>query len=170
MTVFESLLLAYVVNAAWQLPLLAGLALLLLRCLRRPSPRLEYVVWLLTVGLAALLPLSVGLGLFSPVSIAAAGSVNASLPDALLRIVLIGTLLPSCWMAVRLLKAAYATFQLRRSTVPLFTKWNLEVRQSPADLNSAGPLLIGVLRPVVLVPEFLASPEHAHLLDAALAH
>ena len=170
MTVFESLLLAYVVNAAWQLPLLAGLALLLLRCLRRPSPRLEYVVWLLTVGLAALLPLSVGLGLFSPVSIAAAGSVNASLPDALLRIVLIGTLLPSCWMAVRLLNAAYATFQLRRSTVPLFTKWNLEVRQSPADLNSAGPLLIGVLRPVVLVPEFLASPEHAHLLDAALAH
>ncbi len=170
MTAIESLLLAYVANAAWQLPLLTSLALFVLRCLRRPSPRLEYGVWLLTVGLAAILPLSVGLGLFSPVSIAAPDSVNASLPDALLRVVLVVALLPSCWMAARLSHAAFATFQLRRSTVPLFTKWNLEVRQSPPDLDSAGPLLIGVIRPVVLVPGFLTSPEHASLLDAALAH
>ena len=51
----ELSLIEYMVNALWQLPLLAGGAWLLLRT-ARPGPRIQHGVWLAVLGLAVLLP------------------------------------------------------------------------------------------------------------------
>ena len=52
----ERALIEYVVNALWQVPLLAGSAWLLLRMVR-PAPVTQHRVWLAVLGLAVLLPL-----------------------------------------------------------------------------------------------------------------
>lgn len=171
MTAVESLALAYWLSAAWQLPLLAGVAWLLLRTLREASPRLEYAVWFLTAGLAASVPLSVALGLFSPTRMSAATlAEGASAPEFLSRSLLALMALPSLWRLVRTWRATVATIRLQRRAKPLFHRWGVAVRQLPAEFEAAGPLLTGIRRPIVLIPGFLTEPEHEALLQAALAH
>jgi beta-lactamase regulating signal transducer with metallopeptidase domain len=51
----EQSLIEYLVNALWQIPLLAGSTWLLLRMVR-PGPRMQHGVWLAVLGLAVLLP------------------------------------------------------------------------------------------------------------------
>jgi beta-lactamase regulating signal transducer with metallopeptidase domain/polyhydroxyalkanoate synthesis regulator phasin len=51
----ERALIEYVINALWQVPLLAGGAWLLLRMVR-PAPLIQHHVWLAVLGLAVLLP------------------------------------------------------------------------------------------------------------------
>jgi beta-lactamase regulating signal transducer with metallopeptidase domain/UDP-N-acetylglucosamine transferase subunit ALG13 len=51
----ERALIEYVLNALWQVPLLAGGAWLLLRMVR-PSPLIQHHIWLAVLGLAVLLP------------------------------------------------------------------------------------------------------------------
>jgi beta-lactamase regulating signal transducer with metallopeptidase domain len=51
----ERALVEYVINALWQVPLLAGGAWLLLRMVR-PSPLIQHHIWLAVLGLAVLLP------------------------------------------------------------------------------------------------------------------
>jgi hypothetical protein len=51
----EQALTEYMVNALWQLPLLASGAWLLLRMVR-PQPRMQHRVWLAVLALAVLLP------------------------------------------------------------------------------------------------------------------
>jgi thiol:disulfide interchange protein len=53
----ERHLVEYLANACWQLPLLAAGAWLLLRMIK-PSPAVQYSVWLAVLGLALLLPLN----------------------------------------------------------------------------------------------------------------
>ncbi len=52
----ERALIEYVINALWQVPLLAGGAWLLLRMVR-PSPLIQHHLWLTVLGLAVLLPM-----------------------------------------------------------------------------------------------------------------
>jgi beta-lactamase regulating signal transducer with metallopeptidase domain/isopenicillin N synthase-like dioxygenase len=52
----ERALIEYVINALWQVPLLAGGAWLLLRMVR-PAPLMQHRIWLAVLGLAVLLPL-----------------------------------------------------------------------------------------------------------------
>ena len=56
-------LIEYIVNALWQIPLLAGAAWLLLR-VTKPGPRTQHRVWLAVLGLAVLLPIE-GMGRMS---------------------------------------------------------------------------------------------------------
>ena len=51
----ERALAEYVVNALWQLPVLAAGAWLFVR-LARPSPRVQHGIWLAVLALAVLLP------------------------------------------------------------------------------------------------------------------
>jgi beta-lactamase regulating signal transducer with metallopeptidase domain len=51
-----------------------------------------------------------------------------------------------------------------------FHREGVEIRISPPELASAGPLLTGVFRPVIFIPAFLTEAEHAPLLEAAIAH
>jgi beta-lactamase regulating signal transducer with metallopeptidase domain len=52
----ERALIEYVLNALWQVPLLAGGAWLLLRMVK-PSPLIQHHLWLTVLGLAVLLPM-----------------------------------------------------------------------------------------------------------------
>jgi hypothetical protein len=52
----ERALAEYIVNALWQVPLLAGGAWLLIR-VARPGPQMQHRVWLAVLGLALLLPM-----------------------------------------------------------------------------------------------------------------
>ena len=52
----ERALAEYLVNALWQVPLLAGGAWLLLRVVR-PGPQIQHATWLAVLGLAVLLPI-----------------------------------------------------------------------------------------------------------------
>jgi beta-lactamase regulating signal transducer with metallopeptidase domain len=52
----ERMLLEYLANSIWQVPLLAGSAWLAIR-IGRPGPRLQHWAWLSVLGLAVLLPL-----------------------------------------------------------------------------------------------------------------
>jgi beta-lactamase regulating signal transducer with metallopeptidase domain len=56
-------LIEYIVNALWQIPLLAAAAWLLLRVVK-PGPRTQHCVWLAVLGLAVLLPID-GMGRMS---------------------------------------------------------------------------------------------------------
>lgn len=171
MTALESLILAYLMNAAWQMPLLAGLGLLLLRCLRRPSPKLEYAVWVLTAFLGALIPLAVVFGLFGPARFAPeTGRASVAMPDTALRLLLLMAALMSWRTAAKLLRAGIATLRLRRKTGAAFFRQGVEIRISPPELAAAGPLLTGIFRPVIFIPAFLTEAEHAPLLEAAIAH
>jgi beta-lactamase regulating signal transducer with metallopeptidase domain len=171
MTGLESLLIGlYLLNAAWQLPLLAGFALLLLRCLRRPSPKLESAVWTLVAMLAALLPLAVVLGVFGPVHFSSGSAGPVAQQGFLLQLLLLIPAFVTLRTLIRLLRAAIATVRLRRRTRAAFHRAGVEIRISPPEYEAAGPLLTGVLRPVIFIPAFLTKAEHAPLLDAAIAH
>lgn len=116
MSAVESLIFAYFLNAAWQFPLLAGSAALLLRLLRRPSPRTEHSLWILTSLLAALLPLAVGLGLLDPAPMTPLlKSQSPQLPPTGYRLLLAFVLFAALRKAVHFLRAAIATHRIRRS-------------------------------------------------------
>jgi hypothetical protein len=62
----ERALAEYLVNALWQVPLLAGGAWLLVRVVR-PGPQIQHAAWLTVLGLAVLLPIhGMGMGAFTP--------------------------------------------------------------------------------------------------------
>ena len=61
----ERALAEYLVNALWQVPLLAGGAWLLVRVVR-PGPQIQHATWLTVLGLAVLLPIHDGMGAFTP--------------------------------------------------------------------------------------------------------
>lgn len=171
MSAGETLLLAYLMNAAWQFPLLAGMAALLLRVLREPTPRLEFAVWGVTAGVGSLVPLAVVAGLAGP------GEMRTDPPSAMMQVpgwawrVLLGT--AGSMALVRLaalVRAGVAAWKLRRRSRPLGVEEGVEIREMPVEWESAGPLLVGVWRPAILVPRFLMKPEHEPLWRMALAH
>ncbi len=171
MSAGETLLLAYLVNAAWQLPLMAGLAWLLLRALREPSPRLEFAVWCVTAAGGALVPLAVVGGLLGPGEMRTdPPPAMMQVPGAALRVLLATAVLLSASRLVRLLRAGCAAWGLRRRSAWLGEEAGVEIRVMPPEWERAGPLLVGVWRPAILVPEFLMKPEHEALWQMALAH
>ena len=72
-------LMEYIANAVWQIPLLAGGAWILL-WMARPRPQVQHGVWLVVLGLAALLPVH-GMSAASGVPVVRAQSV-AGAPGA----------------------------------------------------------------------------------------
>ena len=69
----ERVLMEYIANAVWQIPLLAGGAWILL-WMARPRPQVQHGVWLAVLGLAALLPVH-GMSAASGVPVVRAQSV-----------------------------------------------------------------------------------------------
>jgi beta-lactamase regulating signal transducer with metallopeptidase domain len=81
----ERALIEYVINALWQVPLLAGGAWLLLR-MGRPSPLIQHYIWLTVLGLAVLLPVR-GMGFAGVSATPQTGAViEASHPEVLTRL------------------------------------------------------------------------------------
>src|SRR3954466_6464852 len=62
----EWLVLTFVLNALWQVPLAAAAGLAGDRFLRRSPARLRHLLWLAVLGVAVVLPLTAGFGPLLP--------------------------------------------------------------------------------------------------------
>ena len=167
MSAFEQVVLGCVLNACWQLPLIVLLCHLLVRT---SPPRVQHRVWLLGTGLAILLPMGGLWGLYSQARSVAFAPAAVQPPDLAQRMALAAWVFASAYAAARFARTAIASRRARRRSTPLGETRGVELRLSPPELESAGPLLIGIRRPTVLIPVFLNEPANAGLLRAALAH
>jgi beta-lactamase regulating signal transducer with metallopeptidase domain len=164
---FAQVVLGCALNACWQLPLIV----LFCHLLVRTSPaRVQHWVWLLATLMAVVLPMGGLWGLYSQGRSVALAPGPVPPSDVAQRIALAAWALASAYAAARFARTAIASRRARRRSTPLGKTRGVELRLSPPELESAGPLLIGIWRPTVLIPAFLNEPANAGLLRAALAH
>ncbi|HTV82272.1 MAG TPA: M56 family metallopeptidase [Acidobacteriaceae bacterium] len=130
---------SYAINAAWQVPLLAGAGFAAAGVLRRRGPQAQHVVWVATLLLSSMTPLAAA-RMFLPAAISwgrspGAGGASAAVAGSGARVASHagGLLLPGgviwlifglyvfalAWFAVRLLAAVAATNRLMRGGTPL---------------------------------------------------
>jgi len=190
----ERALAEYVVNALWQLPVLAAGAWLFVR-LARPSPGMQHGIWLAVLALAVLLP-GRGLQKAEPVHAtvmvtqerAAIGeeplslfprtrdlTLNASVSRWLVRIYLATVVLAllrigRAWHAARsLVGRSREIFQHRAELADLSSRFRVKLPQLRESEEVSSPMVVGVAAPVVLLPEgFARFPEDQ--VRAALCH
>jgi beta-lactamase regulating signal transducer with metallopeptidase domain len=169
MSALEQLLLAYVLNACWQLPVLIVFSLGLLRYARSVPARIQHWLWLLTTGLALVIPMGGFLDLLTatPANAAAAGFAPVSLVGLrLAEVIFVGG---AGYQGMRLFAAAIVWRRVRRRATPYASRESVDVLVSPPGME-AGPFLLGLRHPAILIPPFLTGPANHHLLEAAIAH
>jgi beta-lactamase regulating signal transducer with metallopeptidase domain len=188
----------YIVNALWQIPLLAGGAWLLLRIVR-PRPQLQHGVWLAVLGLAVLLPMH---GMVKPMRIQA-GDLSpdiAPVHDAaiaperapqmyrlrlgetsahwLARLYLATFVfglfrIVQSWLAARQLLAGSREVRLGEENKRAFERYgqrlNIALPQIRESDEITSPMILGVMHPVLLLPEDFAQFS-ASEVRAALCH
>jgi beta-lactamase regulating signal transducer with metallopeptidase domain len=174
----ERALAEYVVNALWQLPVLAAGAWLFVR-LARPSPRMQHGIWLAVLALAVLLP-GRGLRKAEPAQATAMVSqesaeigeeplpffartrdltLNATVSRWLVRIYLATVVLAllriaRAWHAAhRLVGHSRETFRHRAELADLSSRFAVKLPQLRESEAVSSPMVVGVGAPVVLLPE-----------------
>jgi beta-lactamase regulating signal transducer with metallopeptidase domain len=190
----ERALAEYVVNALWQLPVLAAGGWLFVR-LARPSPRMQYGIWLAVLALAVLLP---GRGLRKAEPAQATVMVtqesteigeeprsffprtrdltlNATVSRWLVRIYLATVVLAllriaRAWHAAHsLVGNSRETFRHRVELAELSSRFAVKLPQLRESEEVSSPMVVGVTAPVVLLPEgFVRFTEDE--VRAALCH
>src|SRR5947199_6728513 len=75
------LVLTFVLNALWQVPLAAAVGLLGDRFLRRSPARLRHLLWLAALGVAVTLPLTAGFRPLLPRPTVRAAAAPVTLPE-----------------------------------------------------------------------------------------
>jgi beta-lactamase regulating signal transducer with metallopeptidase domain len=173
----EQALAEYLINALWQLPVLAAGAWLFIR-LARPSPRIQHRMWLGVLALALLLP---GRGLrtagpaHATVMVTQESAVIAQAPLSLLprtrdltlnagvsrwlvRIYLASMVLAlvrigRAWHAAHsLVGHSRETFQHRAQLANLSSRFQVKLPQLRESEEVSSPMVVGVAAPVVLLP------------------
>ncbi len=190
----EQALAEYVVNALWQLPVLAAGAWLFVR-LARPSPGMQHGIWLAVLALAVLLP-GRGLQKAEPAQatamvtqgISSAGeqplslfprardlSLNASVSRWLVRIYL-ATVVLALLRIARAWHAAHSvvghsreTVQHRAELADLSRRFRVKLPQLRESEEVSSPMVVGVTDPIVLLPEGFARFTEDEV-RAALCH
>ncbi len=190
----EQALAEYVVNALWQLPVLAAGAWLFVR-LARPSPGMQHGMWLAVLALAVLLP-GRGLQKAEPAQatamvtqgISSAGeqplslfprardlSLNASVSRWLVRIYL-ATVVLALLRIARAWHAAHSvvghsreTVQHRAELADLSRRFRVKLPQLRESEEVSSPMVVGVTDPIVLLPEGFARFTEDEV-RAALCH
>jgi beta-lactamase regulating signal transducer with metallopeptidase domain len=174
----ERALAEYVVNALWQLPVLAAGAWLFVR-LARPSPGMQHGIWLAVLALAVLVP-GRGLQKAEPVHAtvmvtqesAAIGeeplslfprtrdlTLNAGVSRWLVRIYLATVVLAllrigRAWHAARsLVGRSREIFQHRAELADLSSRFRVKLPKLRESEEVSSPMVVGVAAPVVLLPE-----------------
>jgi beta-lactamase regulating signal transducer with metallopeptidase domain len=190
----EQALAEYVVNALWQLPVLAAGAWLFVR-LARPSPGVQHGIWLAVLALAVLLP---GRGLRTAEPVHATAMVTQEIPTArreplslfprtrdlalnagvsrwLVRICL-ATVVLALLRIARALHAAHGlvgnsgeTLQHRAELTELSSRFRVRLPQLRESEEVSSPMVVGVTAPVVLLPEGFARFTEDEV-RAALCH
>jgi beta-lactamase regulating signal transducer with metallopeptidase domain len=190
----ERALAEYVVNALWQLPVLAAGGWLFVR-LARPSPRMQYGIWLAVLALAVLLP---GRGLRKAEPVQATVMVtqestviseeprsifprtrdltlNATVSRWLVRIYLATVVLAllriaRAWHAAHsLVGNSRETFLHRAELAELSSRFAVKLPQLRESEEVSSPMVVGVTAPVVLLPEGFARFTEDEV-RAALCH
>ncbi|MGH9663508.1 MAG: M56 family metallopeptidase [Bryobacteraceae bacterium] len=178
MNAWAELIVSYALNACWQVPVVVLAAGAAVRALSGAPARLCHAIWLLAAALSALLPAGGVWGLFASASQAVQVPETASLSLFEERLVLVLFAVPALWRGGRMLAAAVAAWRWRKKAGPfpaavigpLLRSRDVAFLVSPPELEAAGPLLVGLLRPAILLPRFLAASENRLLLEAAIAH
>jgi beta-lactamase regulating signal transducer with metallopeptidase domain len=190
----ERALAEYVVNALWQLPVLAAGAWFFVR-LARPSPRVQHGIWLGVLALAVLLP-GRGLRKAEPVQATAMVtqesvamgeeppslfprthdlSLNATVSRWLVRIYL-ATVVLALFRIARAWHAAHSlvghsreTLQHRAELADLSSRFRVKLPQLRESGEVSSPMVVGVTAPIVLLPEGFARFTEDEV-RAALCH
>ncbi len=192
------LLLPLVSISLWEVSAIGAAGWVLSRLVRRVGPRLHHLLWVTTLGLAAITPAVAVLGaLFAPGALPtiARATVRVSvfaqptrsngfiLPAGSMLVFFLLFLCAFVWSAARLGWSLHYTIKLRREASPISLGPKVEEAWSRCKrafsvthaqiLHSetvAGPVTIGFLRPVLLVSKgFIRNCPSQDVL-AALAH
>ncbi len=179
-------MIAALLDHLWQSTLFAACVALLALLVRRQAARLRFALWL-AASLKFLIPFSalvlLGRWLFPPVLVSAqvietlkpaalpfsAGPIMLKTVPALMT----GELLVMIWAAGMLFALGRALWHMREMHLLLRDATDLDIA-APVPVKSAPsflePGLIGIFRPVILLPEGLARSLTGAELDAVLAH
>ncbi len=190
----ERTLAEYVVNALWQLPVLAAGAWLFVR-LARPNPRVQHGIWLAVLALAVLLPgrslrkaepvqatsmvtqESVAMGEEPPSLFPRTHdlSLNATVSRWLVRIYLATVVLAllriaRAWHAAHsLVGHSRETLQHRAELADLSSRFRVKLPQLRESEEVSSPMVVGVRAPIVLLPKGFARFTEDEV-RAALCH
>ena len=191
---------SYVVNAIWQVPLLAGVGWLGSTLLRRVGALTEHWMWVAILAGAVVLPACNGIGVLGWFDSAAAGSGFASArliaadsdPSSSALLMLPGAAwVAVCWFylavsiffTVRFVGSLWFAERIVRRAVP--TRLNAEQAQVWKEISirfelsrgkiltskeAPGPLTLFVHGPVLILPEQFTETTSIRNLRAALAH
>ena len=191
----------YLLNAAWQVPVVFAAAWLSARLMERLSARAEHRTWVGALAVAVVLPachlnwtrlfpVAVGAGaagrVETKVSLAGAASHGhglLQLPVWAVSALLVAYGCALLFFAVRLAWGLWRTERIRRQASPAtlageieasrdrycrkFGVGDTEIAVSPAV---SGPVVVGMRRPVLLVPEGFLDTVAAAEWETALAH
>ena len=174
MTALARIVAACGLTAAWQMPLIALFGLGLTRLPWTMSARREHHMWLICCLAAAALPFTGLAGLFRTLP-ASAGQSPMQVPAEASMFLAVSVLAFSLYRGARLTSGVLLAHKLRRRgtpfpALPKRACHSIQLLLSPPDVEAAGPLLVGMRTPAVLLPAFLADRTNAGLLEAVLAH
>ncbi|PTT92423.1 peptidase M56, partial [Pelomonas sp. HMWF004] len=173
-------------NFIWQGAVIGGVAALLLALLRGAPAGWRYAVCALSLLLCLCLPLAQGLALLNPPDVAAAA--EGQFASELLPLAEQLPALVSAWalgaalMLARLALGLAWVGRARRRSTPAPAAWQARLDTLAARLGLkravtlrllpglAGPVVLGTLRPCVLLPAALLSRLPVDLIEALLAH
>ncbi len=178
MTALADLIGWYLLNLIWQPVALLLLCQLVLRTKLIASAAAKHALWKFVCVASTVLPLGVILGLwenrpvvsttlpanesaFAVPSFCIWGLITLAVSFACFR----SLALAREWQRVRLLLRRAAPVQLL--DLPLSS---LNVYVTADEDAHLGPLLVGFLRPVILIPNALLQPANAHVLAAVISH
>ncbi|MGH9630687.1 MAG: M56 family metallopeptidase, partial [Bryobacteraceae bacterium] len=183
MNALEQLAATYVLNASWQFPLIYLVCLGVLHIWRDMPARLQHWACLACALLAAVLPVTAVLGLFTDGRAEPVEAMPVTIPVYILRTILAAFSVLCVCRAWQLVRAGLQTRDLRRRATPAISidptaspilqqarEQGVEILVSPANIECFGPLLAGVRGRVILIPRMLTDAANAHLLEAAIAH
>ncbi len=197
-----SSLVSYLVNAIWQVAVIAGAGWLATRALKRLGPRAEHVGWVATLAIAVLAPAFpllhfLSASLFRQPSAGSRLSISfAALPGATgafsglhqwpAPIIWLFAALYFCALFYFASRIAWSLCRVRtmiRSAMPLpLTHEQREIwgrcqrlfafAGTPilSSTSASGPVVAGILKPVLIVPDEFITRCASHDLLAALAH
>jgi beta-lactamase regulating signal transducer with metallopeptidase domain len=178
----------FLIASAWQGLLLTSGAWLGLKAARKLAPRTRFVLWMIVFLLAAFLPFVTLVDRPAASSaVHAAGHLSTAHLDANWAIVFAGAwLLTSLFSLGRLLVSAYRLHRLARTATPVdLTALDPELRVQFERSGAApialclssridSPMLIGFLRPAIVIPEWLwqklTPSEMSQVVMHELAH
>lgn len=185
MTALEQILIAWLLNLSWQAPLLFLMSAVVVRALRNLSARVHHQIWLMSLGIATLVPAGSLLGLWSP---GTAGTTERQTPawsQQLMRVLLVVVASAIVIRCISFIRAWVETTRLKRKATPICPELlpglmafrdsdarssNFTIVALPPDAARLGPLTVGILHPTILLPEWLLSSADQKTLQSAVAH